>query len=374
MKTAAPGTVPLACLSALLAAGAMPAAELRFERHVVDPDGPLDVWLKAVGDIDGDGSLDLVAGGRTSGGLVWYENPGWTKRAIAKGKFGTDGELADIDGDGDLDVVALEEDPPKTVWFENPGWQRRVIGAERLHDIEVADLDGDGDLDLVARNQGAFRAEGDRLHFYRQDGPGAWSHGTLKIANGEGLCLADVDGDGDADAVVERHWYENTGDPLAAEWPARQYAGEWDYPFTFVAAGDINGDRRVDIALSPSERAGGSYRISWFEAPRNPESGTWPEHVVDSPVETVHHFVGIGDFNADGLGDIAAAEMHQGEDPDEVKIYLNPGGDGPWRKVVIATTASHSMRIADIDGDGDLDLYGANWRGRRVEWWENRLR
>jgi hypothetical protein len=93
--------------------------------------------------------------------------------------------------------------------------------------------------------------------------------------------------------------------------------------------------------------------------------------VVDAPVETVHHFAGIADFDGDGLGDIATAEMHQGEDPDEVKIYLNAGAGETWRKVVLSTTGSHSMRIADLDGDGDMDLYGANWRGRAVEWWEN---
>lgn len=367
--------------TALVAAGLLslvtqpiPAAEIRFEHHVIDPAGPIDVWLKAVGDLNGDGKFDLVAGGRTGGGLVWYENPDWNKHAIAEGKFGTDGEVADMDGDGDFDVVALQQDPAAVIWFENPDWRPHVVGHERLHDIEVADFDGDGDLDLIGRNQGAFSAKGDLLHFYRQESGGKWSHGTRKIPDGEGLRLADLDGDGDADAVLEGRWYENTGDPLSQPWAPHRYAADWDYPFTFVAAGDINADGRLDIALSPSERAGGAYRISWFEAPSDPKSGPWREHTVDSPVETVHHFVGIGDFNADGLGDIAAAEMHQGEDPDEVKIYLNPGPEGSWRKVVIAATASHSMRIADIDGDGDLDLYGANWRGRRVEWWENKLR
>ncbi len=362
------------CLLAFFGAANAPAVEIRFQHHVIDPEGPVDVWLKAVGDLNGDGKLDLIAGGRTSGGLVWYENPGWKKHRIAGGKFGTDGEVADMDGDGDPDVVALEHDPPRIVWFENPGWKPHIAGHQRLHDIEVTDFDGDGDLDLVGRNQGAFSAKGDLLHFYRQESGGKWSHGILKIPDGEGLRLADLDGDGDADAVVERHWYENTGDPLSAAWPAHRYAGEWDYPFTFVAAGDIDGDGRTDIALSPSERAGGSYRISWFEAPADPKSGAWREHVIDSPVETVHHFIGIADFNGDGLGDVATAEMHQGEDPDEVKVYLNPGSGRAWKKLVLATTASHSMRIADIDGDGDPDLYGANWRGRRIEWWENKLR
>lgn len=349
-------------------------AAVRMTRHLVDADGPVDVWLKAVGDINHDGKPDLIAGCRTEGGLVWYENPAWKKHKIADGLFGTDGEPVDVDGDGDLDIVAIIENPAGLGWFENPGWNLHPIAAERLHDVEAADFDGDGDIDLVGRNQGSFSAKGDTLHFYRQERGGEWSHGALPIADGEGLRLADIDGDGDADAVVERVWYENTGDPLAQEWPGHEYGAGWTHPHTFVAVGRVNADQRLDIALSPAEREKGTYRISWFEAPADPKSGAWLEHVVDPSVETVHHFIGIADFNGDGLGDIASAEMHQSADPDEIKIYINPGQGKSWTKVVISAIPSHSMRIADIDGDGDMDLYGADWRGRTVEWWENRSR
>jgi hypothetical protein len=345
---------------------------IRFTKHIVDQDGVVNPWLKTVGDINQDGKVDLIAGCRTEGGLAWYENPAWKKHRIAGGKFSTDGEVADMDGDGDPDVVAIVLEPSGLAWFENPGWKMHMIGNEVLHDVETADLDGDGDVDLVARDQGSFTAgNGDKLHFYRHDPGGRWTHGTLAIADGEGLSLADIDGDGDRDAVIGRVWYENTGDPLAKEWTPHEYGSDWTYPFTFVAAGRVNRDRRPDIALSPAERAKSRYRISWFEAPVDPKSAPWKEHVVDASVEAVHHFIGIADFNGDGLGDIATAEMHQGEDPDEVSIYLNPGTGGHWNKVVIATIASHSMRIADLDGDGDMDLYGANWTGRTIEWWEN---
>ena len=114
----------------------------------------VDVWLKSTGDINGDGRLDVVAGCRTAGGLVWYQNP---------------------------------------------GWEAHSIGSTVLHDFEVADFDGDGDADLVGRNQGAFGQKGDQLHFYRQDSPSAWTHKALEIADGEGLAVSDMDGDADLD-------------------------------------------------------------------------------------------------------------------------------------------------------------------------------
>jgi hypothetical protein len=62
---------------------------LRFEYAVIDANGPLDIWLKSVGDLNGDGRPDLIAGGHESGGLVWYENPTWEKHVIAEGSFST---------------------------------------------------------------------------------------------------------------------------------------------------------------------------------------------------------------------------------------------------------------------------------------------
>ena len=80
----------------------------------------------------------------------------------------------------------------------------------------------------------------------------------------------------------------------------------------------------------------------------------------------------MADMDSDGDTDIVAAEMEQGRNPDEVKVYLNQDGLGRvWVKQVIATTGSHSMRILDVDEDGDRDLYGANWEGNQVQLWLN---
>ena len=364
--------IGLVAVLALLAAWAQPPAgvTLSFRHEVVDKEGPLDIWLKTVGDLNGDGRPDLIAGGYKEGGLVWYENPSWTKHVIAAtGNFSTDGEVVDVDRDGDKDVVALTKD--QIVWLENPAWTPHVIGRVDVHDIEVADLDGDGRVDVVGRNQGAFSSHGDKLFLFRQETADKWSQRTVEIPDGEGIVLADIDRDKDPDVIINRLWLENPGDILKGDWTRHEYGPKWEYPHTFVAAGDLNGDGRPDIVLAPAEKAGGTYRISWFEAPRNSRTGAWKEHVVEQPVETVHHYVGTADFDGDRRTDIVTARMQQGKNP-EIAVYLNAGAGKRWAKQVVAPVSSHSMRVVDVDGDGRPDLYGANWRGSRtVELWRN---
>ena len=138
---------------------------------------------------------------------------------------------------------------------------------------------------------------------------------------------------------------------------------------------DINRDGRPDIVLAPAELKGQTYKVAWYESPSDPSAPDWIEHVVIPSIECVIHSLGVGDFDGDGDCDLAIAEMHQGDDLDEVSVLLNQGAGVAWRKQVLSTQGSHDIVVADIDNDGDLDIVGANHSGKShpLEPWRNEL-
>ncbi|MEX2299744.1 MAG: VCBS repeat-containing protein [Bryobacterales bacterium] len=357
--------------------------EIPFTRVTVDREPPAKPYYKMAGDIDGDGNPDIVVAGDGKS-LVWYSYPSWQRTEIAEqGWSGVNGELADMDGDGDLDIVM-----GSVVWFRNPRdgrllppggrtWERIEVDDQAAHDIEVGDLDLDGRLDIVVRNQSAFRRSqtdpgGSEIYLYFQTERNAWSKQKIDSPHGEGLDLADLDQDGDLDILIGARWYENTRRGVAASWPERVYTSQWAEPDAKVEATDMNGDGSPDIVLTPSELGGETYKIAWYEHPSAGTAGEWAEHVVVASIECVIHALGVGDIDGDSDADIVIAEMHQGEDPDEVSVLVNEKSGAGWRKQVISTNGSHDIVLADIDGDSDLDIFGANHAGvAPLELWRN---
>lgn len=341
--------------------------EPAFNEVTIDDQAPNHLWMKTVGDINDDGKMDMLVGGWQSGGLVAYLAPDWRKQVINDSiKISTNAEVCDLNNDKVPDIVAVINQA--IVWFKGPDWSIHHIDSVTGHDVEVHDFDDDGLLDIVARNQGAFGDKGGHtLFFYKQGPMGEWTRHEKEIRDGEGLKMADINDDGRPDIVTNGFWFENTGNMVA--WNEHKFTDSWTWPNTYIDVADINGDGRPDILHSPAELAKNYYRISWFEAPENPTS-VWKEHIVADSIETIVHSIAAADFDGDGAMDIVVAEMQQGADPDEVAIFYNKG-DNAWEKQVISTGGGHSMVVFDADGDGDLDIFGANFAENVVRMWVN---
>lgn len=373
-----------------------------FHRETIDPKGPNAPWGKTVGDINGDGLLDVVIGGHHPrhlsfpekvarklgladyservGELVWYENPTWERHTITESlAVRTDIEVADIDGDDANDIVLVSDEG--IVWLRNGSWSRHLIGEGKFHDVEVADLDHDGKAEVVVRNQSLFGYKnGNFIRIFQQGSGGQWTYQDLSVPHGEGLAMADLDKDGFKDIVASDVWLRNPG-VSRDSWAKTQYTGSgrggWHWHDVYIDTGDFNGDGWPDILLSPSEPAGAHYEIAWLENPGREADAYWVKHLVAEGVETVHHFVAARDVDLDGDMDVLTAEMNQGEGENPVSVYLNePDG---WVRQTLSLGGGHSLRAVDIDNDFDVDLIGTNWQienfqGDYPVWiWRNKL-
>jgi hypothetical protein len=246
------------------------------------------------------------------------------------------------------------------------------IDDQRAHDIEAGDLNLDGRTDVVVRDQSAFGGNGNVIHIYYQNNPQGWYKREISCPHGEGLKLADVDRDGDVDILVAACWYENGRTEMGGEWKEHIYSQVWTEQDAKVEMADMNGDGRPDVVLTPAELQGETYKVAWYEAPADATAADWTEHVIVSSIECVVHSLGVADLDNDGDIDVAIAEMHQGQDPDEVSVHFNAGKGLTWQKQVLSTRGSHDMVLGDIDSDGDVDVIGANHAGDHpLELWRN---
>jgi len=372
-----------------------PAPGIPFEHVIIDSNPPQDQWCITVGDINGDGLIDVITTGSNpgKGGMVWYEYPTWAKHVIdATGGFSDDIQAVDVDGDGDLDLVVPEVASHQVRWYENPRpkgnaasdpWKIHAIGDYSkfefrcAHDVEVGDLNGDGKVDVIISNQ---KWEPPRpvnkpeTVIYFQNRPDSWTPVMISRTYGEGTFIADVNEDGRPDIVRPGFWLENPKDPVRGKWIEHSIVEGWP-DRAGVAVADFNKDGRLDVVLSAAET---TWRLSWFEAPADRAGGKWIEHVIDPSVDYVHTFK-VADIDSDGNLDVVFAEMQQSTRK-RVGFYLNQGKGLNWKQQVVGTTGSHNIRVADIDADGDFDIVGANWNTATdphhapTEMWRNLLK
>ena len=136
----------------------------------------INAAMPEVFDLDEDGDFDIVVPDRTNDLLAWYANNGsesFTKNIIDNSGMTDiyDVEVGDIDGDGDIDIAALTTSnnstaDDKIVWYVNNGSESFTeydvdTDLNYPYRFNVVDIDGDGDLDMVTATR-----TGDKVIWY----------------------------------------------------------------------------------------------------------------------------------------------------------------------------------------------------------------
>lgn len=346
-------------------------AQVPFECVVVDSaiNGPAKPYGKAIGDLSGDGQPDLFVSSANGDGMYWYLYPDWQKYAIrTRGSWSEDCQLVDIDNDGDNDVVNGNQQG--LWWYENPQntgesldagkWTEHKIGSDgtNIHDLEIADLNGDGKPDVAVRYEKEYQKP---VTIFLQINPDDWiavTNTNLSHQKGEGLALGDLDRDADVDMALGDLWLENEGDGTA--WEEHVYAEDMPGQMILKIA-DLNHDGKPDIIAAPQSTQAG--KLAWYTAGKE-IALLWIEHTIQHNVTRMHGLA-VGDFNNDGHLDIHTSTRHDHPgNQDHVSIWLSNGEPEPaFMEQILARTGSHFSKIADVDQDGDLDIFGANWSG-----------
>jgi len=192
----------------------------------------------------------------------------------------------------------------------------------------------------------------------------------------------DVDGDGDQDFIGSNNtvfWLECPDNPLAGPWKYRIVDDEILGTHCLVT-GDVNRDGKPDL-IANSGRAAKQTSIpnslTWLEVPKNPRTAkSWIRHVFakgDAPGGS--HYTGFGDVNGDGLPDISCAAKGGDRFPGgQWFAWWEQSKDGklPWKKHLLADKQPGATNIlpADLDGDKHIDYFATRGHGQGVLWFK----
>jgi len=340
----------------------VPGGLRRFERVLLLETTSETSANVSIGDVNGDGHLDVVlAKGRhypLVNRVLLMDGRGHVTAAYDLGTAvdrSYSAELADMNGDGYLDVVVCNDTPDPKLVYLNDGKGHFHVGSTygqakwASRHCAVADLDGDGRPDIVVANR-AGNAGANYICLNR--GEGRFDGESIEFSREPATTItaADFNRDGLIDLAVpyrdggQSYVYLNAG---KASFPRERRVpfGPPDATIRMTKAVDLDGDGVLDL-VAIDERSGVTVYFGL-------KAGGFAPGFAVADAKPVPYALAVGDLNGDGKPDLVVGYI---EAPPAV--YFNCGDGRRYAKVSFgdAKGTAYGFAIADLDGDGLPDI------------------
>jgi hypothetical protein len=297
----------------------------------------------AIGDIDGDGDLEVVAAEGKADAYdakvyAWHYDGtlvnGWPQETYG-GKLSSPA-LADIDRDGDLEIIVGSTDDRVYAWHHDgsvvAGWPQWT-GDDVHSSPAVGDIDGDGIMEIVV---GSFD---DQVYVWHYDGTAmnGWPQ-TAGNSVYSSPALGDLDSDGDMEIVVGTHggtvyaWHHDGA--IVSGWPVTTPVV---HMFSSPALGDIDGDGDIETVV-------GADQVYAWHHDGTTVSG-WPQPAGGS----VGSSPALGDMDGDGDLEIIVGF-------NQVYAWHGDGTTVTGWPVALEFVTDSSPVLGDLDGDADMEV------------------
>ncbi|CAF1335115.1 unnamed protein product [Adineta steineri] len=316
--------------------------------------------MTAIGDFNGDGTLDLAV-------INYSGNTVSVLLGVGSGRFGSQTTfptglspasiaVGDFNGDGRLDLAVVNNgDNTMSVLFGTGsgsfGPQMIYTTGPHPYQIVVGDLNSDGRLDLVVAN---FYSSNVGVFIGIDNGYFGPQTTYPTIGNPTSAGIDDFNGDGHLDLVVTSQSWATISVLLGTG------TGTFQLQATFsinsipcsVATGDFNGDGRIDLAVANAYPS----LINVGVLLGNGDGSFGLQTTFTDGSSLTLKWITVGDFNGDGLKDIAVSNSFP---VPNVGVLLGSGNGSFVLQTTIATgsdSSPYGIAVGDFNNDGRLDL------------------
>ena len=331
----------------------------------------------AAGDLDGDGRPDLasantfIAGppphpGHVSVILHSQSSPG-AFGGVMNLDIGSDPSkvaMGDLNGDNLMDLVASNDTSASiSILFQNSSSHGTFLAAQNLgvgahpNGVAIGDLNGDGHLDIAIADSGLS------VLFQNAGVPGTFFPPIRMGVSCSSVGIGDLNADGRADLVATGTNAGNVSILLqspagAGTFLPPQTVAAGFQPFN-VAIADLNADGRLDLAIANLGTPDNPATANLSVLLNNSASPGSFLPAINYTTGERSESVSVGDLNGDGKPDLAVANAGVIGNTGSVSVlFQNPAAPGTFLPAVNrpGTSQPLGVAIADLNGDNLLDI------------------